>query len=157
MYALFMTRKTLALVLPALLLVIALMAGTTMAMQVTKVKPDTPGTVIIKETIPLKLKTLPPLHRIDPALAPYSAVFIGPFYLSSSNQGIAVYITWSPSSATLFIGVMNAQTGSGFGTFASGGSAAYIFFPGAGYWYVLIYNDSPYYVTANVYIFIVSS
>jgi len=29
-----MTRKTLALVLPALLLVVALMAGTTMAMQV---------------------------------------------------------------------------------------------------------------------------
>jgi len=152
-----MTRKTLTLVLPALLLVVALMAGTTMAMQVTKVKPDTPGVTIIKETIPLKLKTLPPLYRIDPALAPYSAVLIGPYYLSSSNQGLLVYITWSPSSATLFIGVVNAQTGSGFGTFASGGYAAYIFFPGTGYWYVFIYNDSPYYVNANVYIFIVSS
>ncbi|MCG2867159.1 MAG: hypothetical protein L7H08_06505 [Vulcanisaeta sp.] len=90
-----MTRKTLALILPALLLVVALMAGTTMAMQVTKVKPDTPGTVIIKETIPLKLKTLPPVNRIDPTLPPNTGVLIGPYTLSS-NEEIGIEVIWSP-------------------------------------------------------------
>ncbi|MGC9179422.1 MAG: hypothetical protein ACP5GZ_04330 [Vulcanisaeta sp.] len=152
-----MTRKALALVLPALLLVVALMAGTTMAMQVTKIKPDTPGVTIIKEVTTLKLKVLPPTHRIDPSLAPYTGVLIGPFYLSSSNEGIAVYVTWSPSSATLFIGVVNANTGSGYGVKDTGGSAFVVFFPGVGSWYVMIYNLSPYYVNANVYIYIVYS
>ena len=151
-----MTRKALALVLPTLLLVVALMAGTTMAMQVTKIKPDTPGVTIIKEVTTLKLKVIPPTHRIDPALAPYSGVLIGPFYLSSSNEGIDVYISWSPSSATLLVGVVNANTGYGYGVTVTGGSAFVIFYPGAGSWYVMIYNDSPYYVNANVYIFIIS-
>ncbi|MFP3161025.1 MAG: hypothetical protein RXQ95_06265 [Vulcanisaeta sp.] len=144
-----MTRKTLALVLPALLLVVALMAGTTMAMQITKVKPDTPGTVIIKETIPLKLKTLPPVQRIDSfVLSPYSGVLIGPFTLSS-GQELGVYVTWSPSSATILVGVVNAQTGSGYGVYVSGGSVFVIFNPGPGQWYVFIFNPNSYSVTIN--------
>jgi hypothetical protein len=157
MYALFMTRKILALVLPALLLVVALMAGTTMAMQITKVKPDTPGTVIIKETIPLKLKTLPPVQRIDSfVLSPYSGTLIGPFTLSS-GQELGVYVTWSPSSATIFIGIVNFNTGTGYGGYVSGGSAFALFNPGAGTWYVLILNPNSYSVTINqVLIFIIS-
>ena len=150
-----MTRKALALVLPALLLVVALMAGTTMAMQVTKIKPDTPGVTIIKEVTTLKLKVIPPTHRIDPTLPPYTGVLIGPFTLSS-GQEIGVYVVWSPSYATLLIGVLNAQTGTGYGVYATGGSAAYIFNPGPGSWYVIVFNESPYTVSATIYIFIIS-
>jgi len=154
MYALFMTRKTLALILPALLLVVALMAGTTMAMQVTKVKPDTPGTVIIKETIPLKLKTLPPVNRIDPTLPPNTGVLIGPYTLSS-NEEIGIEVIWSPSYATLLIGVVNANTGWGYGVYVSGGYAFYIFNPGPGSWYALVYNPSQYTVSATIYIYLI--
>ncbi len=150
-----MTRKALALVLPALLLVVALMAGTTMAMQVTKIKPDTPGVTIIKEVTTLKLKVLPPTHRIDPTLAPNTGVLIGPYTLSS-GQEIAVYVSWSPSYASLLIGVINANTWTGYGTTVSGGSAFVIFNPGAGSWYVLVYNVSPYTVTATIYVFIIT-
>jgi len=149
MYALFMTRKTLALVLPALLLVVALMAGTTMAMQVTKVKPDTPGTVIIKETIPLKLKTLPPVQRIDSfVLSPYSGVLIGPYTLGPGVE-MGVYVTWSPSYATILVGLINAYTGTGYGGYVSGGSAFVIFNPGPGTYFVFIYNPNSYSVTIN--------
>ncbi|MFP3237524.1 MAG: hypothetical protein RXR10_08655 [Vulcanisaeta sp.] len=152
-----MTRKTLALVLPALLLVVALMAGTTMAMQVTKVKPDTPGTVIIKEATPLKLKTLPPVQRIDSfVLSPYSGVLIGPFTLSS-GQELGVYVSWSPSSAPLVVGVVNAQTGSGYGVYVYSGSAYVIFNPGPGTWYVFIYNPNSYSVTVNQVVIIIFS
>lgn len=95
-----MTRKALALVLPALLLVVALMAGTAMAMQVTKIKPDTPGVIVIKEVTTLNLKILPPAHRIDPTLSPYSGVLIGPITLNS-GQELGVEVIWSPSYATL--------------------------------------------------------
>ncbi|WP_148224635.1 hypothetical protein [Vulcanisaeta moutnovskia] len=149
-----MTRKALALVLPALLLVVALMAGTTMAMQAAKIKPDTPGVTIIKEVTALKLKTLPPTHRIDPTLPPNTGVLIGPYTLSS-GQELGVYVTWSPSSATLFVGVINANTWSGYGGYVSGGSALLIFNPGYGSWYVLVYNVSPYTVSATIYIFLV--
>ena len=157
MYALFMTRKTLALVLPALLLVVALMAGTTMAMQVTKVKPDTPGTVIIKEATPLKLKTLPPVQRIDSfVLSPGTGILIGPFTLSS-GQELGVYVTWSPSSASIIVGVVN-PSGSGYGVYVSGGSVFVIFNPGPGQWYVFIFNPNSYSVTINqVLIWIIES
>ncbi|ADN51512.1 hypothetical protein [Vulcanisaeta distributa] len=153
-----MTRKALALVLPALLLVVTLMAGTTMAMQVTKIKPDTPGVTIIKEITTLKLKTLPPTHRTDPiTLPPNTGILAGPVTLSS-GQELAVYVQWTPSYANLLIGVINANTGSGYGYSVSGGSAFVIFDPGPGTWYVLIYNISPYTVTiTTVYIFILNS
>ncbi|WP_054857127.1 hypothetical protein [Vulcanisaeta sp. JCM 16159] len=151
-----MTRKTLALVLPALLLVVALMAGTTMAIQVIKIKPDTPGVTIIKEVTTLKLKTLPPTHRIDPiTLPPNTGVLIGPFTLNS-GQELGIYVIWSPSSATLLIGILNAQTSTGYGAYATGGSAAYVFNPGPGSWYAVVFNESPYTVSATIYIFIIS-
>ncbi|WP_054842428.1 hypothetical protein [Vulcanisaeta distributa] len=153
-----MTRKALALVLPALLLVVALMAGTTMAMQVTKIKPDTPGVTIIKEVTTLKLKVLPLKHKADPfTLQPNSGVLLGPVTLTS-GQELAVYVQWTPSSASLLVGVVNANTWSGYGYIVSGGSAFVIFNPGPGTWYVLIYNVSPYTVTVTtVYIFILNS
>ena len=153
-----MTRKTLALVLPALLLVVALMAGTTMAMQVTKIKPDTPGVTIIKEVTTLKLKVIPFKHIIDPiTLPPNTGVLLGPVTLSS-GQELGVYVQWTPSYATLLIGVVNANTGSGYGTSVSGGSAFVIFNPGPGTWYALIYNPNSYSVTITVaYIFILNS
>ncbi|BDR93431.1 hypothetical protein [Vulcanisaeta souniana] len=149
-----MTRKTLALVLPTLILLVALMAGTTMAMQVTKIKPDTPGVTIIKEVTTLKLKILPPTHRIDPTLPPNTGVLIGPYTLSS-GQELAAYVTWSPSYATLFVGVINANTWSGYGGYVNGGSALLTFSPGSGSWYILVYNVSPYTVSATIYVFLV--
>ncbi|WP_054854180.1 hypothetical protein [Vulcanisaeta distributa] len=150
-----MTRKALALVLPALILLVVLMAGTTMAMQVTKIKPDTPGVTIIKEVTTLKLKVLPFSHRIDPTLPPNTGVLIGPFTLNS-GQELGIYVVWSPSSATLLIGILNAQTSTGYGAYATGGSAAYVFNPGPGSWYAVVFNESPYTVSATIYIFIIS-
>ena len=150
-----MTRKALALVLPALLLVVALMAGTTMAMQVTKIKPDTPGVTIIREVATLKLKLIPFKHGRDPVtLPPNTGVLVGPVTLST-GQELAVYVTWTPSSATLLIGVINANTWSGYGEYVSGGSAFIIFNPGPGSWYALVYNVSPYTVYAIIYVFII--
>lgn len=147
-------RRVLALVIPTLIIAIILAAGTTMAIQPVKAKLDTPNATIVKEVITLKHGPKTP-YNTDLALSPYSAVLIGPFTLSSS-QGIAIFATWSPSNAIMFLGVVNANTLTVYGYYFVGGAGFAVFRPGAGSWFVIVYNDSPYTVSTTIYIFLFS-